>query len=176
MHPEIKANFLMSPPLVVAYGLAGRIDIDFATEPIGPNDAGEAVYLKDIWPTRQEIAEMIGAAVDRQTFREMYEAIGNQAPNGKNSLARRVYFTRGMSGVPTSSIHPSLKVLPANQHRSLTSQMPVFSASSEIPLQPTISPLQAQLPQRVPQARTYKNTALSHEISIPTAPDAATTA
>ncbi|MXY26610.1 aconitate hydratase AcnA, partial [Candidatus Poribacteria bacterium] len=80
VHPEIKANFLMSPPLVVAYGLAGRIDIDFATEPIGHSDAGEAVYLKDIWPTRQEIAEMIGAAVDRQTFREMYEAIGNQAP------------------------------------------------------------------------------------------------
>ena len=80
VHPEIKANFLMSPPLVVAYGLAGRIDIDFSTEPIGHNDAGEAVYLKDIWPTRQEIAEMIGAAVDRQTFRQMYEAIGNQAP------------------------------------------------------------------------------------------------
>jgi aconitate hydratase len=80
VHPEIKANFLMSPPLVVAYGLAGRIDIDFSTEPIGHNDAGEAVYLKDIWPTRQEITEMIGAAVNRQTFREMYEAIGNQAP------------------------------------------------------------------------------------------------
>ncbi len=80
VHPEIKANFLMSPPLVVAYGLAGRIDIDFNTEPIGHNDIGDAVYLKDIWPTQQEIAEMVGAAVDRQTFREMYEAIGNQAP------------------------------------------------------------------------------------------------
>ena len=80
VHPEIKANFLMSPPLVVAFGIAGRIDIDLATEPVGHNDAGEAVYLKDIWPTRQEIAEMIGAAVDRRTFKEMYEAIGNQAP------------------------------------------------------------------------------------------------
>ncbi|MCY3739553.1 MAG: aconitate hydratase AcnA [Candidatus Poribacteria bacterium] len=80
VHPEIKANFLMSPPLVVAYGIAGRIDIDLATEPLGHNNAGEAVYLRDIWPTRQEIAEMIGAAVDRRTFKEMYEAIGNQAP------------------------------------------------------------------------------------------------
>ena len=80
VHPEIKANFLMSPPLVVAYGIAGRIDIDFTTEPLSHNDAGEAVFLKDIWPTRQEIAEMIGAAVDRRTFREMYESIGNQAP------------------------------------------------------------------------------------------------
>ena len=80
VHPEIKANFLMSPPLVVAYGVAGRIDIDFTTEPLGHNNAGEAVYLKDIWPTRKEIAEMIAAAVDRRTFREMYESIGNQAP------------------------------------------------------------------------------------------------
>ncbi len=80
VHPEIKANFLMSPPLVVAFGVAGRIDIDFTTEPLGHNEAGEAVYLKDIWPTRQEIAEMIAAAVDRRTFREMYESIGNQAP------------------------------------------------------------------------------------------------
>ena len=80
VHPEIKANFLMSPPLVVAYGIAGRIDIDLATEPLGHNDAGEVVYLRDIWPTRQEIAEMIGAAVDRRTFKEIYESIGDQAP------------------------------------------------------------------------------------------------
>ena len=80
VHPEIKANFLMSPPLVVAFGVAGRIDIDLTTEPLGHNDVGEAVYLKDIWPTRQEISEMIAAAVDRRTFREIYESIGNQAP------------------------------------------------------------------------------------------------
>ena len=80
VHPEIKANFLMSPPLVVAYGLAGRIDINLATEPISHNDTGEAVYLRDIWPTRQEIAEMIANAVNRSTFKEMYESIGNQAP------------------------------------------------------------------------------------------------
>ncbi len=80
VHPEIKANFLMSPPLVVAYGLAGRIDIDLATEPIGHNNTGDAVYLRDIWPSRKEIADMIGTAVDRKTFKEMYESIGNQAP------------------------------------------------------------------------------------------------
>ena len=80
VHPEIKANFLMSPPLVVAFGLAGRIDIDLATEPIGYSDAGEGVFLKEIWPTRQEITEMIANAVNRSTFKEMYESIGNQAP------------------------------------------------------------------------------------------------
>ncbi len=80
VHPEIKANFLMSPPLVVAYGLAGQIDIDLTAEPIGYNDSGEGVYLRDIWPSREEIADMVGAAVDHRTFKEMYESIGNQAP------------------------------------------------------------------------------------------------
>ena len=80
VHPEIKANFLMSPPLVVAYAIAGRIDINLATEPLGHNDTGEAVYLRDIWPTRQEIADMIRVSVDRKTFREMYQQIGAQAP------------------------------------------------------------------------------------------------
>ncbi len=80
VHPEVKANFLMSPPLVVAYGLAGRIDIDLTQEPLGHNDAGEAVYLRDIWPSRHDIADMIRAYVNRKTFREMYEQIGKQAP------------------------------------------------------------------------------------------------
>ena len=116
VHPEIKANFLMSPPLVVAFGLAGRIDIDLATEPIGHNDAGEAVYLRDIWPTRQEIADMIGAAVDRKTFKDMYESIGNQAPeweelagatgvlypwNARSSYIQHPPFFEGFSRKPT---------------------------------------------------------------------------
>ena len=117
VHPEIKANFLMSPPLVVAYGIAGRIDIDLATEPLGHNDTGEAVYLRDIWPTRQEIAEMIGAAVDRRTFKEMYESIGNQAPeweelagatgvlypwNERSTYVQHPPFFEGFARVPVS--------------------------------------------------------------------------
>ncbi len=86
VHPEVKANFLMSPPLVVAYGLAGRIDVDMTREPLGYNDAGEPVYLRDIWPSGHEIADMIRTAVDRKTFRQMYEQIENQAPEWEELL------------------------------------------------------------------------------------------
>ena len=55
VHPLVKANYLASPPLVVAYALAGRIDIDFETEPIAKDNEGKDVFLKDLWPTRTEI-------------------------------------------------------------------------------------------------------------------------
>ena len=80
VHPDIKANFLMSPPLVVAYGIAGRIDIDLVSEPLGHNDDGDAIYLSDIWPSGSEIAELISQAVDAKTFKQAYEEIGGQAP------------------------------------------------------------------------------------------------
>ena len=63
IHPEVKANYLASPPLVVAYALAGRMDIDLDTEPLGQEPDGDDVYLADIWPTPQEIAETIADAV-----------------------------------------------------------------------------------------------------------------
>ena len=53
VHRDVKASFLMSPPLVVAYALAGRIDVDLTSEPLGYNDANEPVYLRDVWPTRE---------------------------------------------------------------------------------------------------------------------------
>jgi aconitate hydratase len=62
VHQSIKANFLMSPPLVVAFALAGRIDLDFANEPIGSGNDGGDVYLRDIWPTMDEIKELMRAA------------------------------------------------------------------------------------------------------------------
>ena len=80
VHPDVKANFLMSPPLVVAYGIAGRIDIDLATEPLGHNDAGEAVYLRDILPAHSEITELIGQSVDAATFKRTYEGISDDVP------------------------------------------------------------------------------------------------
>ena len=57
----VKANYLASPPLVVAYALAGRVDIDLETEPLGEDPSGAPVYLRDIWPTTAEIEEVIGA-------------------------------------------------------------------------------------------------------------------
>ena len=80
VHPDVKANFLMSPPLVVAYGIAGRIDINLAAEPLGHNDDGEAVYLRDIWPSHSEITDLISQSVDAVMFKRTYEGISDRVP------------------------------------------------------------------------------------------------
>ena len=75
IHPQVRAAFLASPPLVVAYALAGTVDIDLATDPIGRDPNGEPVYLRDVWPSKAEIREAIDAAVDPSMFREEYAAV-----------------------------------------------------------------------------------------------------
>jgi aconitate hydratase len=72
VHPEIRMNFLASPPLVVAYALAGSLDIDITTEPLGTSKDGKPVYLKDIWPSTQDVAAAVGASVDSGMFKKGY--------------------------------------------------------------------------------------------------------
>jgi aconitate hydratase len=72
IHPEVKANYLASPPLVVAYALAGRMDLDLETEPIGRGSDGEDVYLRDLWPSSAEIAEAVAAALEGSMYRKQY--------------------------------------------------------------------------------------------------------
>ncbi len=80
IHQNIKANFLMSPPLVVAFALAGRVDIDLTTEPIGTGKDGKEVYLRDIWPTNQEIGQALFAARDPETYRKLYSDFTENNP------------------------------------------------------------------------------------------------
>jgi aconitate hydratase len=72
IHGEVKANYLASPPLVVAYALAGRMDLDLATEPIGVGSDGEDVFLSDLWPTAAEVRETVAGAIGEEMFRETY--------------------------------------------------------------------------------------------------------
>jgi aconitate hydratase len=72
IHPEVKANYLASPPLVVAYSLAGRMDIDLLTEPLGHDPNGDPVYLADVWPSPAEVRETMEQAIDRDMFRSTY--------------------------------------------------------------------------------------------------------
>ena len=72
VHQSIKANFLMSPPLVVAFALAGRVDIDLSKEPLGKGRDGADVYLRDIWPDTNEVREHMSAAFDAETYRSLY--------------------------------------------------------------------------------------------------------
>lgn len=80
VHQNVKANFLMSPPLVVAFALAGRVDIDMNTEPIGTGSDGQAVYLRDIWPTSAEVHALIQAARDPRTYQSLYSDLNADNP------------------------------------------------------------------------------------------------
>jgi aconitate hydratase len=72
VHPEVKMNYLASPPLVVAYALAGTVDIDMTTQPLGKTPDGKDVFLRDIWPTNKEIGDMIAATVGPELFAQNY--------------------------------------------------------------------------------------------------------
>ncbi len=80
IHQNIKANFLMSPPLVVAFALAGRIDLDLTKDPIGTDKDGVDVYLRDLWPSLQEIREAMQSALKPEIFRNLYTDFSEQNP------------------------------------------------------------------------------------------------
>jgi aconitate hydratase len=80
VHQSIKANFLMSPPLVVAFALAGRIDIDLGHEPIGKGKDGRDVFLRDIWPSLKEVRDAMQAALKPEVFRQLYRDFAGQNP------------------------------------------------------------------------------------------------
>jgi aconitate hydratase A / 2-methylisocitrate dehydratase len=84
INQDVKANYLASPPLVVAYALAGRMDIDLATEPLGEGSDGEPVYLKDVWPSAEEIKRVVGDSVASEMFRRNYAEVfsGDEMWNG----------------------------------------------------------------------------------------------
>jgi aconitate hydratase len=75
VHPQVRASFLASPPLVVAYALAGTVDTDLTTEPLGTDPNGDPVYLRDIWPTAEEVQAAVAENVTSQMFQEEYETV-----------------------------------------------------------------------------------------------------
>jgi aconitate hydratase len=117
VHPEVRMNFLASPPLVVAYALAGTLDIDLATEPLGLGSDGKPVYLKDIWPSPQEVHDTVLRAIDSKMFRDSYASVftGDQnwsaikVPQGnlyawdeKSTYVKNPPYFEGMSMTPDS--------------------------------------------------------------------------
>ncbi|MEO6777045.1 MAG: aconitate hydratase [Kofleriaceae bacterium] len=117
IHQSVKANFLMSPPLVVAFAIAGRVDIDLTTEPLGVLD-GREVYLRDIWPTTQEIAGLLASAFDPEQYADVYSGVADQNPlwNAIPTVTGHLYewdpeslyireppFFEPVSAVPTSA-------------------------------------------------------------------------
>jgi aconitate hydratase len=115
INPDVKMNYLASPPLVVAYALAGTMDIDFATEPLGTATDGSEVYLRDIWPSSAEIADTVQEAVQSDMFRKSYGQVyegdvnwnGLEVPGGDryawsedSTYVRQPPFFEGMPAEP----------------------------------------------------------------------------
>jgi aconitate hydratase len=75
VHADVRANYLASPPLVVAYALAGRVDLDLATEPIGNDAKGQPVFLRDLWPTQKEIADVLQTSLTPEMFTKQYSEV-----------------------------------------------------------------------------------------------------
>jgi aconitate hydratase len=94
IHPAVRASYLASPPLVVAFALAGRVDIDFASEALGSDNKGRPVYLKDVWPTQQELSAALQLASDPAQYRSAYStglAAGNPLWNAITQLTGEIY-------------------------------------------------------------------------------------
>jgi aconitate hydratase len=117
IHPEVKANYLASPPLVVAYALAGRIDVDLANEPLGKDRAGADVFLRDLWPGAREVADTVAGAIDQDMFQRTYSNVftgdehwrGLSVPEGErfawdadSTYVRRPPYFDGMAPEPAS--------------------------------------------------------------------------
>ena len=109
IHPEVKMNYLASPPLCVAYALAGRMDLDLVDEPLQGD-----VYLRDLWPTRHEVNEAIEQAIESDMFRKSYGEVfeGDENWNGL-SRCPRATATPGIPSPPTSSRPPYFEGMPA---------------------------------------------------------------
>jgi aconitate hydratase len=75
IHPQVRASFLASPPLVVAYALAGTVDIDLTTQPLGTDINGDAVFLRDIWPAQKEVQELLASSVSPEVFKKNYSSV-----------------------------------------------------------------------------------------------------
>jgi aconitate hydratase len=113
--PEVRANYLMSPPLVVAYALAGHISHDFAKDPLGIGKDGQPVYLKDIWPTQKEVSDTVASCIDSTMFRTQYATVtdgdanwkGLKFPSGEvygwepdSTYIRKAPYFDGMTATP----------------------------------------------------------------------------
>jgi len=123
VHQSVRANFLMSPPLVVAFALAGRVNIDMTSEPLGQGKDGEEVYLRDIWPTLEEVGEVLGAATDPETYRR----------SGTTSPPSRARSTTGTRSRPTYRSRPTSRSSAWRPERSATSAARDRSPSSATP-------------------------------------------
>ena len=176
INPDVKMNYLASPPLCVAYALAGTMDIDIVGDPLGQDEAGEDVYLRDIWPSEQEIAQTIGEAVRADMFRNSYGDVfaGDERWNGLEVPGRRALrLGRGLD------LRAPASLLPGHagraRSRSRTSAARACSRCSATASPPTTSRRPASIKRDGPAGAYLQEHGVAPRTSTPTARAAATT-
>jgi len=115
VHPQVKMNFLMSPMFVVAYALAGRVDIDLIHDPIDLDPNGQPVYLKDIWPSRDEIRQTIASCMTQDDFKEVYDVIFDGSHDWQNlevSLKQNFEWDKNSTYIKEAPFFENLKAEP----------------------------------------------------------------
>ena len=120
IHAQVKANYLASPPLVVAYALAGTVDIDLLTEPLGLNPEGNSVYLKDIWPTSEELTEAATKYVSPELFRKEYRTIydNNALWNAINAEDCKLYeFSKDSNYIQKPPFFTDMSMVPESMQK-----------------------------------------------------------
>ena len=175
INPDVKMNYLASPPLCVAYALAGSMDVDIVADPLGQDEQGNNVYLRDIWPSEHEVAETIGDAVRADMFHKSYGEVfeGDERWNGlKVPEGERFAWDEDSTYV---RLPPYFQGMPPQPEACATSETHACSPCSATASRPTTSPRldrSSATGRRVP---TCSSRASSHATSTPMAPDAATT-
>ena len=175
IHPEVKANYLASPPLVVAYALAGRMDLDLSTEPLGQDAEGNDVFLRDLWPTSAEVQETIASSVKGEMFSSTYADVFTGDETWRALPVPEGELFAWEDDSTYVRLPPYFDRCRPRRGSSRTSPAPAAWSCSATRSPPTTSRLRARSsPTRRP-ARTSSSTASSGRTSTPTAHAAATT-
>ncbi|WP_341644893.1 aconitate hydratase [Thauera sp. SDU_THAU2] len=159
INPDVRANYLASPPLVVAYALAGSMQIDLTTEPLGTGLDGQPVYLKNIWPSSREIQAFIDQNISEALFRRRYADVFWATTTGKASPSPAGSPTSGTPNPPTCATLRISTASPRHRSRSRTSLARASSVSSSIRSPRTIFRPRARSRRRAPPAATCATTA-----------------
>ena len=142
---DVRANYLASPPLVVAYAIAGTVDIDLTTEPIGQDEVGNDVYLADIWPSRMRVAALVSANVTREQFRTQYANVFEGSDEWRAiDTAEATLFAWNAESTYVQE-PPFFMDLGPTRPRSARSRVPAFCSSWATRLQQTTSRRPARL-------------------------------
>ncbi len=121
IHPNLRANFLSSPPLVVAYAIAGNVGIDLTTEPLGQDQNGKDVHLRDVWPTTDEVAVLMQYAMDAKTFRRLYADLtrDHKLWNAVPAATGQVYDWPQSTYIAEPPFFEGFTMTPANENPSI---------------------------------------------------------